>query len=93
MKILRQLAFIFALIDTILLGFALLPLAWCIPMTISIYHAWKEDRPASIGLGVCELIFCSPIAGILLLVDTCMDDQQKTEAKEVEATPVDGSEN
>ncbi len=94
MKVLRQIAFIFALIDTILLGFALLPLAWCIPMTVATYNAWKEDRPASIALGVCMLIFCSPVAGVLLLIDTVMSEEERKEPKTVEAesTPVDGSE-
>ena len=93
MKVLRQIAFIFALIDTILLGFAILPLAWCIPMTVATYNAWKEDRPASIALGVCMLIFCSPVAGVLLLIDTVMSEEEKKEPKavEVESTPVDGS--
>ena len=93
MKVLRQIAFIFALIDTILLGFALLPLAWCIPMTVATYHAWKEDHPASIALGVCMLLFCSPIAGVLLLVDSVMTEEEKKDPKavEVESTPVDGN--
>ena len=93
MKVLRQIAFIFALIDTIVLGFAILPLAWCIPMTVATYRAWKEDRPASIALGGCMRIFRSTVAGILLLVDTVMAEEEKKEPKavEVESTPADGS--
>ncbi len=50
-------------------GWMLIPLAWCIPMTVSYFNAIKEGRPVSIALKVCTLIFVSQIAGILMLCD------------------------
>lgn len=48
---------------------ALIPLAWCIPMTVSYWRAVEENRPVSTGLKVCTLIFVNIIAGILMLCD------------------------
>ncbi|MGM9858732.1 MAG: zinc-ribbon domain-containing protein [Bacilli bacterium] len=44
-------------------------LIWCIPMTIKINKAYKENEPLSTGFKVCTLLFVNTIAGILLLVD------------------------
>ena len=48
---------------------ALIPLAWCIPMTVSYWRAVEENRPVSTGFKVCTLIFVNIIAGILMLCD------------------------
>lgn len=66
-KNLRLVAFIFMLISTIVFGFALIPLAWCIPMTVHCYGLYKGTKDNSVAFGVCSLIFVSLIAGILLL--------------------------
>ncbi len=62
-------AFILCLISTIVSGFLLIPLAWCIPMTIKVYKAYKEDTELSVGFDVCVLLFVNMIGGILLLCD------------------------
>ncbi len=62
-------AFILCLISTISMGFLLIPLAWCIPMTIKVYKAYKNDEKLSVGFDVCVLLFVSLIGGILLLCD------------------------
>jgi len=62
-------AFILCLIATISVGWTLIPLAWCIPMTISVYKAYKGKKTLSVGFDVCVLLFVNVIAGVLLLVD------------------------
>lgn len=50
-----------------------LPLAWCLPITISICGRMKRNEPVGTGLKVCALLFVNLIAGILLL---CRNDEQ-----------------
>ena len=45
----------------------LIPLAWMIPMTVHIYKIYKGMKANTIAFGVCTLIFCNLISGILLL--------------------------
>ncbi len=45
----------------------LIPLAWCLPMTISGVNKMKRGEPISTGYKVCVLLFVNTIAGILLL--------------------------
>jgi len=63
-------AFILMIISTVGMGWMLIPLAWCIPMTVSYYNAVKQGRPVSMGLKVCTLLFVNLISGILMLVDS-----------------------
>lgn len=63
-------SFIFMLITTISLGFLLIPLAWCIPMTVSCYRCYEENRRPSIAFAVCTLIFVSLVAGVLMIVSS-----------------------
>ncbi len=51
----------------------LIPLAWCIPMTVSVNRKLKNGEPISTALKVCTMLFVSLIAGIMLL---CMSDNQ-----------------
>ena len=62
---------VFLILSCIGLGAFLIPLAWCIPMTVSIFRKLNAGEPISAGLKVCTLLFVSLIAGILLL---CMED-------------------
>lgn len=70
-SVLATIVKIFMILSTISLGFLLIPLAWCIPMTVSVFG--KLDRKETIGTGmkVCVLLFVDKIAGICLL---CMND-------------------
>ena len=47
----------------------LIPLAWCIPMTISYCRKLKRGEPISTGFKVCSLLFVSLLGGILMLCD------------------------
>ena len=64
---LRNIALIFCIIDCVLVGWCLIPLAWMIPMTVSLNSKIKNKEPISVGFKVCILLFLSLIAGIILL--------------------------
>lgn len=58
---------IFLILGCIAQGWLLLPLAWCLPITISICGKMKRGEPVGTGSKVCALLFVSLIGGILLL--------------------------
>ena len=47
----------------------LIPLAWCLPMTITYNKKIEQGESISVGFKVCCLLFVSAIAGILMLCD------------------------
>ena len=66
---LRTLAKVFMIVGTIAQASLIIPLAWCIPMTVHYFKCTKENRPVSTGFAVCTLLFVNTISGILMLVD------------------------
>ena len=62
---------VFLILGCISQGWLLIPLAWCIPITVSIFHAMRDKRPISTGMKVCTLLFVNLVAGICLL---CVND-------------------
>lgn len=58
---------VFLIIGCIAQGVFLIPLAWCLPITISICTRMSERRPVGTGLKICSLLFVNLVAGILLL--------------------------
>lgn len=64
---------IFLILGCIAQGWLLLPLAWCLPITISICNKMKNNEPVGTGLKVCALLFVNLIGGILLL---CRSDSK-----------------
>lgn len=68
---LRLIAKVFMIIGTVVMGIGLflIPLAWCLPMTIAYSNKIKNNEPVSIGFKVCVLIFVNVIAGVLMLCD------------------------
>lgn len=60
---------VFMVIGTIIMGLYIIPLAWCIPMTVSYFKKVKNELPISTGFKVCSLLFVSTIGGILMLCD------------------------
>ncbi len=64
---------IFLILGCIAQGWLLLPLAWCLPITISVCNRMKRNEPVGTGLKVCSLLFVNTIAGILLL---CRSDDK-----------------
>ena len=67
-RTLRLVAFILNILATVSVGWALLPLAWMIPMTVRSYGIYKGTKPNTVAFDVCTLIFMGIISGILLLV-------------------------
>lgn len=62
---------VFLILGCISLGWMLLPLAWCIPITVSVFNKMEREEPVGTGLKICVLLFVSLVAGICLL---CMDE-------------------
>ena len=62
---------IFMIIGCISFGWAIIPLAWCIPMTVTTFKKLDAGEPFSTGFKVCTLIFVSLVAGICML---CSED-------------------
>ena len=58
---------VFLILGCIAQGWMLIPLAWCLPITISIFNRMKRNEPVGVGLKVCSLLFVSLVGGILLL--------------------------
>ena len=66
---LQTAAFVFMILSTVAMGWTLIPLAWCIPMTVSYYNCIKQGRPVSMGLKICTLLFVNLLSGIFMLAD------------------------
>ena len=65
---LRLINFILCILSCIALCWAVIPLAWTIPMTVHSWGIYKGTKPNTTTFGVCTLIFVNVIGGILLLV-------------------------
>ena len=63
----------FLILGCISQGWLLIPLAWCIPITVKVFSCLNKRVPVSTGMKVCTLIFVNLIAGICLL---CIDDSK-----------------
>ena len=48
-------------------AFLLVPIIWCIPMTVILAKKLKNNKPIGVGFKVCTLIFVSLVSGIVLL--------------------------
>lgn len=66
-KTLRLINFIFCIISLVATCWAVIPLAWMIPMTVHSWGIYKGTKPNTAGFGVCTLIFVTLVGGILLL--------------------------
>ena len=47
----------------------LIPLAWCLPMTLKYFKAVEKKESVSLGFKICTLLFVNTIAGILMLCE------------------------
>lgn len=61
---------VFMIIGCIFNGFYILPLLWCVPMTISFSKKIQNGEKVSMGFKICCLLFVNLISGILMLVDS-----------------------
>lgn len=60
---------ILMIISTVVMGLYIVPMAWCLPMTISYCKKLKTGQPVGIGFKICTLLFVNTISGILMLCD------------------------
>ena len=67
---LRLASKILMIITTVIYGFLIIPLFWCLPMTIAYSNKVKNNESSSVGFAVCTLLFVNTIASILMLIDT-----------------------
>ena len=66
---LKTAAKVFMILSCVLLGIYLIPLCWCVPMTVSYCKKVKNGEPVGIGFKICCLLFVSVIGGVLMLCD------------------------
>jgi ABC-type methionine transport system permease subunit len=66
-RTLRLVAFIFCILSLLGSCWLIIPLAWMIPMSVISWGIYKGTKANTVAFGVCTLIFCSLVAGILLL--------------------------
>ena len=66
---LKKVAKAFMIVGTVFSGLYLLPLIWCLPMTLSYSEKIKNGERVSTGFKVCCLLFVNMVAGILMLCD------------------------
>ena len=64
---LRLVAFIFCILSLVGSCWLIIPLAWMIPMSVISWGIYKGSKANTVAFDVCTLIFCSLVAGILLL--------------------------
>jgi hypothetical protein len=63
----RTAAYILMIVITVVTAFFIIPMCWMIPMTLSTKRA-INDKKEHIALGVCMLLFCGILPGILMLI-------------------------
>ena len=68
-EILRQVAWVFMIISTIIGGIFLIPLCWMLPMTLHYNKCRYEHRKVGVGFAVCTILFLNAISGILIICD------------------------
>lgn len=66
---LKTAALIFMILGTVASVIYIVPLAWCLPMTISYAKRSRNNEYISTAFKVCSLLFVSLVAGILMLCD------------------------
>lgn len=66
---LKTAAKVLMIIGTILLGLYIIPLAWCLPLTMMYCDKIKNNQPIGVGFKVCCLLFVNTVAGVLMLCD------------------------
>lgn len=66
---LKSMIGILMIVSTVAAASGLIPLAWCIPMTVSYYKHAEEKKALSTSFKVCTVIFVNSTAGIMMLLD------------------------
>lgn len=71
--VLDTLSKVFMIIGCVITSLWLIPLCWCVPMTVSLVNKLNRRQTITTGFKVCTLLFVSLVAGILLL---CRDESR-----------------
>jgi len=58
---------LFLVIGCIIQGWTLLPLLWCIPITVILFRKMNNNEYIDNGIKICALLFVNLVAGICLL--------------------------
>ena len=64
----------FMIVGCVTFGWLIIPLFWCIPMTVKAFRCLDSGEPMSIAFKVCSLLFVNLIAGVCML---CINDEGK----------------
>jgi RNA polymerase subunit RPABC4/transcription elongation factor Spt4 len=62
----------FMVVGCVTFGWLIIPLLWCIPMTIKAFHCIDRGEPMTLGFKICSLLFVNLIAGVCML---CINDE------------------
>ena len=57
------------IISTIYLATFIIPLFWCIPMTITYWNKIQKNEKVNMTFKICSLIFMGIIPGLLMLFE------------------------
>ena len=66
----KLVALILCVLSCIGLGILIIPLFWCIPLTMKVYRAYKGTDFLETKDKVLILIFVNLLGGLLLLIDS-----------------------
>ena len=67
--ILSTLAKVFMIIGTVIMGIYIIPLLWCLPMTMYYINKVKNGQKVGTAFKVCCILFVSTAAGVIMLCD------------------------
>ena len=59
---------ILMIVITIITGFAIIPLIWTIPMTMTALDRIKKKEPYGLVLSICTLIFMAVAPGVIMII-------------------------
>ncbi len=59
---------VFMVVGTVILGFAIFPLIWCIPLTIITFNRINNDDEIGVAVNVLNILFVSMLGGIFGIV-------------------------
>lgn len=65
----KTIAKILMIVSTAITGLWIIPLAWCLPMTLNYCKKLQNDEPVSMNFKICTLLFVNLISGILMLCE------------------------
>ena len=67
-KTLLTIGLVLCVIDTVALGFLLIPLLWMVPMCVSLNNKIENNKEIGLGFKICLCIFVSLIGGIFVIL-------------------------